>query len=96
MAIDNLKQLVGNYSNFDDYFNSGQFEKLSQADMVLVYEHFKKLGKLEAHVRRTELHLDSRRTLDDEPLEDLRIIQPDGSRACVNWELDPRGFQITD
>lgn len=90
----NLKQISEKYNNFDDYFNSGQFEKLSQSDMALVYDHFKKIGKLEAGVQRKELRLDSRKTLDDEPFEDLSILQPDGSRACVNWELDPTSFQL--
>jgi hypothetical protein len=29
-----------------------------------------------------------------EPEEDLLIEQPDGSSACLNWELKGRGFQI--
>lgn len=26
--------------------------------------------------------------------EDLMIIQPDGTRACLNWELRGKGYQI--
>jgi transcription antitermination factor NusA-like protein len=26
--------------------------------------------------------------------EDLRIIQPDGSRACISYELAGRGFSL--
>jgi len=91
---DYIKSLVGSYGSFDAYLASGQFAKLSQTDMVLVYNHFEKLGKLEAEVQRRELVLDSRRTLDGEPIEDLSIIQPDGSRACANWELEGKGFQL--
>ena len=28
--------------------------------------------------------------------EDLLIEQPDGSRACLNWELRGQGYQIID
>jgi hypothetical protein len=30
------------------------------------------------------------------PQEDLAIVQPDGSRACVGWELAGQGYQIID
>lgn len=89
-----IERLVGNYKNFDAYLASGQFATLSQSQMVTVYNYFEKLGKLEVGVQRRELVLDSRRSVDGEPIEDLGIIQPDGSRACVNWELNSSGFQI--
>ena len=31
---------------------------------------------------------------DDELNEDLGMVQPDGSRACVNYELSGQGFHI--
>jgi hypothetical protein len=35
--------------------------------------------------------------LDENSLEeDLLIEQPDGSRACLNWELRGQGYQIID
>ncbi|MEI7718656.1 MAG: hypothetical protein WCI72_02220 [archaeon] len=89
-----VKNLVKGYSTFDAYLASGQFATLSPTQMVDVYQHFEKLGKLEAGVQRRELVLDPRRSVDGEPIEDLSIIQPDGSRACANWELDARGFQL--
>jgi hypothetical protein len=33
---------------------------------------------------------------EEEPEEDLLILQPDGSRACLNWELKGQGFQVID
>jgi hypothetical protein len=35
-------------------------------------------------------------SLDEEPKEDLLINQPDGTQACLNWELAGRGFHILD
>jgi hypothetical protein len=32
--------------------------------------------------------------LEEDMIEDLKIIQPDGSRACVNWELKGHGYHI--
>jgi hypothetical protein len=89
-----IKQLVGSYENFDTYLASGRFESLPPEKMIQVYYYFEKLGKLEAGERRKELTIDRRKTLDGEPFEDREIIQPDGSRACVNWELDKSGFQL--
>jgi hypothetical protein len=89
-----VKNLVKGYSTFDAYLASGNFATLSQSQMIEVYSHFAKLGKLEAMIPRKKLVLDPRRTLDGEPIEDLGIIQPDGSRACVNWEISPREFQV--
>ncbi len=28
--------------------------------------------------------------------EDLLILQPDGTRACVNWELRGKGYHLID
>ncbi len=28
--------------------------------------------------------------------EDLQILQPDGSRACISYELSGRGYQLID
>lgn len=88
------KALVDGYRSFDDYLNSGRFAKLSQDEMTAVYDYFQKHHRLDRVENRRPLVLDSRRTLDGEPIEDLSIIQPDGSRACVNWELNNGGFQI--
>ena len=94
MALENVKQLVGEYRSFDEYLASGQFAALSQSQMVAVYNHFQHSGKLDKPERRSTLVLDSRKTLDGEPIEDRGILQPDGSRACANWELDPTSFQV--
>lgn len=34
--------------------------------------------------------------LGNTPQEDLGIYQPDGSKACINWELAGQGYQILD
>lgn len=33
---------------------------------------------------------------EDWPQEDLLIEQPDGTKACLNWELRGKGYQILD
>jgi len=89
-----LLNSTNEYATFDDYLNSGQFAKLSPEEMTTVYNHYDKAGRIESEQKRSPLLHDSRRTLDDEPFEDLSILQPDGSRACANWELDENGFQL--
>ena len=32
----------------------------------------------------------------EEPEEDLLIYQPDGTKACLNWELAGQGFHVLD
>jgi len=33
---------------------------------------------------------------EDDRIEDRMIIQPDGSRACISYELAGRGYQIVN
>lgn len=94
MKQNNLQINLLKYKSFDAYLNSGEFARLSSKDQVAVYDYYRKADKIDAEEKREPLVHDSRRTLEDEPFEDLSILQPDGSRACVNWELDANGFQL--
>jgi hypothetical protein len=90
----NLEKSLRVYKSFDDYVSSGAFAILSQAEMICAYEYFRIHKRLDSKAGRVRLVLDKRKSLDDEPLEDLSILQPDGSRACANWELDENGYQV--
>ena len=39
---------------------------------------------------------DDREILEEELPEDMMILQPDGSRACINWELRDKGFSLVN
>lgn len=39
---------------------------------------------------------DERDIPEEELPEDLGIIQPDGSRACINWELRGKGYSLVN